>query len=167
MVDWQQIIIENGNGVERPQLASRRNLVGDSVQRVRGTVRRAVAAPVAIAQSRHTPPPPAGASPTLSCRWQPWRGSRCWRRHARSACGRSAFVRRRSPTLLQSSVQCLAQQKQLVAVIRLPDDCQHVPFIFLKYFWYCSDHFCDDSQKEVISLLLLLLLLQPQFSFQF
>ena len=85
------------------------------------------------------------------------------------AAGRLAFVRRRrGPTLLQSSVQCLAQQKQLVAVIRLPDDCQHVPFIyFLNKFWYCSDHFCDDSQKEVISLLLLLLLLQPQFSFQF
>ena len=78
--------------------------MGDSVQRVRGTVRRAVAAPpVAVAQSRHTPPPPRRQAPRQPCRAVgspgvvPGVGAAMRGLHAAV---RRSSGRRRSPTLL-------------------------------------------------------------------
>ena len=90
--------------------------MGDSVQRVRGTVRRAVAAPpVPVAQSLHTPPPPRRQAPRQRCRAVgspgvvPGVGAAMRGLHA---AGRSAFVRPSSQsysTLVVSSVSCIVE----------------------------------------------------------
>ena len=88
------------------------------MQRVRGTVRRAVAAPpVAVAQSRHTPPPQCAGRrlanavmPLAALAWFPPGVGAAMR--GLHAAGRSAFVRPSSQsysTLVVSSVSCIVE----------------------------------------------------------
>ena len=89
--------------------------MGDSVQRVRGTVRRAVAAPpVAVAQSRHTPPPQCAGRrlanavvPLAALAWFPVLAPPC------AVCMRPFGVRPSASqsysTLVVSSVSCIVE----------------------------------------------------------